>query len=58
MQYQNEKESKPIIQGKKTLDAAEMNRLLKRHQGIFKNDIKGFANSNIRKVMSVKNYAR
>lgn len=56
MEYQKDNKSRQIPQGKK-LDAQELNRLLMRYQGIFKNNIKEFANRNsISKPK--KNFAR
>ena len=57
MQYQNLK-PQPLIKQNKTLDAKEMDRLLKRYQGIFKNSIKEFAQRNAVRVSGRKNYAR
>jgi len=57
MQYQKEQENKPIKQNKK-IDAEELNRLLKTYQGIFKNNIKHFAERNAIQNPKVKNYSR
>lgn len=60
MQYQSE-QAKPQTtpdRSQKKLDSKEMNRLLMRYQGIFKNNITEFAKRNAVISSRVKNYAR
>jgi hypothetical protein len=60
MQYQKEQRT-PLTNrdnGGKKLDGKAMERLLKRYQGIFKNNIHEFAERNKVNTSIVKNYAR